>query len=115
MEIRRKHFSENIFLQLMKSLTPSVSFKIFMDNYFTSFCLLTHIGVNSIQAIHVLNKYRLYGFCQPEHGAKYWYLNEKMLVPICSIGRFRVSGLLFRVCGYCVVLSKIKAISLCLV
>ena len=30
-----------------------------MDNYFTSFHLLTHFGVNSIQTTGVLNKNRL--------------------------------------------------------
>ena len=30
-----------------------------MDNYFTSFRLLTHLGVNIIQATRVLNKNRL--------------------------------------------------------
>ena len=37
-------------------LTPSVSFEIFMDNYFTSFRLLTYLGVNNIRATRVLNK-----------------------------------------------------------
>ena len=30
-----------------------------MDNYFISFHLLTHLGVNNIRAIRVLNKNRL--------------------------------------------------------
>ena len=30
-----------------------------MDNYFTSFCLLSHLGVNNILATGVLNKNRL--------------------------------------------------------
>ena len=30
-----------------------------MDNYFTSFCLLTHLGVNNIRVTDVLNKNRL--------------------------------------------------------
>ena len=48
---------ENVVLQLMECvLTPSVSFEIFMDNYFTSFRLLTHLGVNNIRATRVLNK-----------------------------------------------------------
>ena len=55
MEIRKKLCSE-----LMECLTPSISFKIFMDNYFTSFCLPTHLGVNSIRATRVLNKNRLH-------------------------------------------------------
>ena len=40
-------------------LTPSVSFDIFIDNYFTSFRLHTHVGVNNIRATRVLNKNRL--------------------------------------------------------
>ena len=50
---------ENVVLQLMECLTASVSFEIFMDNYFTSFRLLTHLGVNNIRATRVLNKIRL--------------------------------------------------------
>ena len=50
---------ENIVLQLMECLPPTVSFDIFMDNYFTSFRLLTHLGVNNIRATRVLNKIRL--------------------------------------------------------
>ena len=53
---------ENIVLQLMECLAPSVSFEIFMDNYFTSFRLLTNLGVNNIQATRVLNKNRLHKF-----------------------------------------------------
>ena len=37
----------------------SVSFDIFMDNYFTFSRLLTHHGVNNIRATRVLNKNRL--------------------------------------------------------
>ena len=47
---------ENIVLQLVECLTPTVSFDIFMDNYFTSFRLLSHLGVNNIRATDVLNK-----------------------------------------------------------
>ena len=50
---------ENVALWLMECLTSSVSFDIFMDNYFTSFRLLTHLGVNNIRATRVLNKIRL--------------------------------------------------------
>ena len=39
----------------MECLPPTVSCHIFMDNYFTSFRLLTHLGVNNIQATGVLN------------------------------------------------------------
>ena len=35
-------------LRLMECLTPTFSFDIIMDNYFTSFCLLTHHRVNKI-------------------------------------------------------------------
>ena len=38
---------ENVVVRLMECLTPTVSFDIFMGNYFTSFRLLTHLGVNS--------------------------------------------------------------------
>ena len=40
----------------MECLTPNFSFDIFMDNYFISFRLLTHLGVNNIRATGVLNK-----------------------------------------------------------
>ena len=39
-----------------KRSSPAVSFNIFMDNYFTSFRLLTHLRVNNIRATRVLNK-----------------------------------------------------------
>ena len=47
---------ENVDLRLMECLTPSVSFDTFMDNYFTYFHLITHLGVNNIRATGVLNK-----------------------------------------------------------
>ena len=50
---------ENVFLQLMEYLNPSVRLEIFMDNYFTSFRLLTHLGVNNIEATCALNINRL--------------------------------------------------------
>ena len=40
----------------MKCLTPTLSFSIFMDNYFTFFRLLTRLGVNNVRATGVLNK-----------------------------------------------------------
>ena len=43
----------------MKWLTRSVSFDIFIDKYFTSFRLFTHLGVNNVRATRVLNKNRL--------------------------------------------------------
>ena len=53
---------ENVVLRLIKCLTPSVSFDIFMDNYFTPFRLLAHLGVDNIRATRVLNKNRLRKF-----------------------------------------------------
>ena len=50
---------ENIALRLMECLTLTVIFNIFMDNYFTSLRLFTHLGVNNIRATGVLNKNRL--------------------------------------------------------
>ena len=50
---------KNVVLQLMECLTSSVSFEIFIDNYFPSFRLPTHLGVNNIRATRVLNKNRL--------------------------------------------------------
>ena len=50
---------ESVFLRLMECLTLTVFFvvffDIFMDNYFTSFRLLTHLGVNNIWATSVPN------------------------------------------------------------
>ena len=43
----------------MEYLTPAFSFDIFLDNYFTSFRLLTHLGVNNIRATGVLSKNKL--------------------------------------------------------
>ena len=43
----------------MECLTWSVSIDFFMGNYFISFRLLTHLGINNIRATHVLNKNRL--------------------------------------------------------
>ena len=40
--------AENIVLRLMECLTPTFRFDLFSDNYFTSFRLLTHLGVNNI-------------------------------------------------------------------
>ena len=50
---------ENVVLRMMECLTPSVSLDIFMDNYFTFFHLLIHLGVNNISVTRVLNKNRL--------------------------------------------------------
>ena len=46
----------------MECLTPSVNFDIFTENYFTSFRLLTLLGVNNIRATRVLNENRLHKF-----------------------------------------------------
>ena len=43
----------------MKCSTPIVSFEIFLDNYFTSFRLLTHLRVKNIWAARVFNNNRL--------------------------------------------------------
>ena len=43
----------------MEYLTPTVSFDIFMDTYFTFFRLFTHLGENNIRATRVLKKNRL--------------------------------------------------------
>ena len=50
---------KNVVLQLMECLTSRVSFEIFIDNYFPSFRLPTHLVVNNIRATRVLNKNRL--------------------------------------------------------
>ena len=39
---------KNVVLRLMECLTPTVSIDMFKDNYFTTFRLLTHLGVNKI-------------------------------------------------------------------
>ena len=55
----KKKFGENVVLRLTEYLTPTACFDIFMDNYFTSFRLLTLLGVNNIRATSVRNKNRL--------------------------------------------------------
>ena len=50
---------ENV-LHLVECLTLTFSFGMFMDDYFTSFCLLTHLGVNNNRATLVQNKNRLH-------------------------------------------------------
>ena len=50
---------EDIVLGLIEYLTPITSFDIFMGNDFTSFCLLTYVGINNIRVTGVLNKNRL--------------------------------------------------------
>ena len=41
---------------LNSNYPPTVSYHIFIDNYFTSFRLLTHLGVNNNQATDALIK-----------------------------------------------------------
>ena len=43
----------------MKYLTPTATYDVFIDNDFTSFRFLTHLGINNIQATDVLNENRL--------------------------------------------------------
>ena len=50
---------KKVFLRLMEYLTPSVGIDKFMDKYFSSFRLLSFLGVNNIRATRVLNKNRL--------------------------------------------------------
>ena len=66
MRIRRLRSSAGV----MECLTPTISFDLSMDNYFTSFCLLTHLGVNNIRVRGVLNKNRLH---------KYTIIGDKQL------------------------------------
>ena len=54
-----RYESGNLTLRLMKCFPPIVSYHIFMDNYFTSFCMLTHFGVNNIQVTSVHNENRV--------------------------------------------------------
>ena len=49
----------NELMRLMECLTPTVSFDIFIDNYFKCFRLLTQLGVNNIRATRVFNKNKL--------------------------------------------------------
>ena len=52
----RWRLGENIVLRLTECLAPTASFDIFMGNYFTSFLLLTYIGINNNRVTDVLNK-----------------------------------------------------------
>ena len=47
---------ENVVLRLIECLTPTVSFDMFMDNWFRSFRLLTHLGVNNIRTTDVFEQ-----------------------------------------------------------
>ena len=50
---------ESVVLRLMECLPPTFSYHIFTNNYFTSFRLLTHLGINNIRATGVLSENRL--------------------------------------------------------
>ena len=50
---------EHVFLNLMECLTQLVNYHVFMDNYFTSVCLLTYQGDHGIRATGVLSKLKL--------------------------------------------------------
>ena len=67
----------------MGCLTPTVNFHIFMDNYFISFRLLTHIGVNNIRATRVLNKNRLH-IIRDKHMQK--SIKQKSIVTLTVFG-----------------------------
>ena len=50
-------FGQNVVLQLQSKvcgLSSTFNFDIFVDKYFTCFCLLTHLGVNNIRATDAL-------------------------------------------------------------
>ena len=47
---------ENVALRLMQCFTPAFSLDTFIDNYFTSFRLLTQLGVTNIRVAGVVNK-----------------------------------------------------------
>ena len=46
-------------MQIMACLTAGASFDAFIGNYFTSFRLLTHLGVTNVRATRMLNRNRL--------------------------------------------------------
>ena len=50
---------EKLVLDLMEYLPQRLSFHVHMDNYFTSFRLLAHLGEHNIHATEVLNKNKL--------------------------------------------------------
>ena len=52
---------ENVVLQLMECLTPSVSFEIFMGNYFTSFRLLINIRATSVLNKNIMQMHYHWG------------------------------------------------------
>ena len=92
----------------MESLTSSVSFNIFMDNYFD--CLPYNIRAKRVLNKNRLRKCSVIGDKQPqekeyghfnqcmtksmdENVTKYWYPNEKMVVvPVCLNGTCCSSG-----------------------
>ena len=46
-------------LDLKEFLPKGVSYHVYLDKYFASFCLLTHLGKHNISANGVLNKKKL--------------------------------------------------------
>ena len=50
---------ENVVSRRIACLSPTLNHHLFMDNYFTSFRQMTHLGVNIIRATGVLNNNRL--------------------------------------------------------
>ena len=54
----RWRLGQNVVLRLMEFLSPTISYHIIMDNYFTFFRRFTHLGINNIRTTGVLNKSR---------------------------------------------------------
>ena len=50
---------EHVVLNLMERLPPGQSYHVYMDNYFTSFRLLSYLGTRGISATGVINKKKL--------------------------------------------------------
>ena len=82
----RWELGENLVLPLMECLSSTFSFD--MDNYFTSFCLLIHLGVNNIRATPVLNKNRL-SKCTTIGDKQ---LQKKKVVTLCSAYQAKKQG-----------------------
>ena len=69
---------ENLVLWLMKCSPPTLSYHIFKDNYFTSFCLLTHFVVDKIRGTGVFNKKSLCKCTSIEDKKKEKYKKRKV-------------------------------------
>ena len=52
-------WERKVVLDLMACLPQEASYHVYMDNYFTSFHLLEHLGEHNIHATGVLNKKKL--------------------------------------------------------